>query len=134
MTNTLDRVSVLVIEDDENSLLVTQRLLRLAGVKHIASYRSGAEALAGLGQAVDLALVDIQLGNEDGYHLLKELRHDTRLAGAKMVALTANVLPQDVQRAHAAGFDGLIGKPLNFERFADQIRRVLEGQSVWQTR
>jgi two-component system cell cycle response regulator DivK len=30
-----------------------------------------------------------------------------------------------------AGFDGFIGKPLSRERFPDQVRRVLNGQEVW---
>jgi two-component system cell cycle response regulator DivK len=125
---------VLIVEDDENSLLVTQRLLQLAGVTRIAAFHSGAEALVKLTQPVDLVLLDIQLGPEDGYSLLRQLRQDRRLAAAPVVALTANVLPQEVQQAREAGFDGLIGKPLNFERFAEQIQKVLEGQPVWQTR
>lgn len=134
MTKLLQTASVLIVEDDEDSLLVTRRLLERAGVREIAAFRSGAEALAGLNRPMDLVLLDIQLPSEDGCSLLRLLRGDPRLARATMVALTANVLPKDVQRARAAGFDGLLGKPLSFERFAVQIQRLLEGQPVWQTR
>ncbi len=134
MSKSLSDTSILIIEDDENSLLVTQRLLQLAGAMHITAFPSGAAALAGLSQPVDLVLLDIQLGAEDGCEVLAQLRQDTRFASAIMVALTANVLPQDVQQAREAGFDSLIGKPLNFERFGEQIQRALEGEHVWQTR
>jgi two-component system cell cycle response regulator DivK len=47
------------------------------------------------------------------------------------VAVTSNVLPQDVVRARAAGFDGFIGKPLDFDRFPSQIQAILRGEAVW---
>lgn len=134
MSKSLSDTSILIIEDDENSRLVTQRLLQLAGAMHIKAFSSGAAALAGLSPSADLVLLDIQLGEEDGCEVLVQLRADGRFASAVFVALTANVLPQDVQQARDAGFDGLIGKPLNFERFGEQIQRALEGEPVWQTR
>jgi two-component system cell cycle response regulator DivK len=45
--------------------------------------------------------------------------------------VTANVLPQDEARARAAGFDGFIGKPLDFDRFPQQIRAILRDEPVW---
>jgi hypothetical protein len=38
---------------------------------------------------------------------------------------------EEVQRLREAGFDGAIGKPLDFENFAPLIERVLKGESVW---
>lgn len=134
MPKTLCTVSVLIIEDDDNSLLVTQRLLQREGVTRMVNFRSGADALARLSEPVDLVLLDIQLGEENGCDVPADLRRDARFADAAIVALTANVLPQDVQQARAAGFDSLIGKPLNFERFGEQVQRALAGQAVWQTR
>jgi two-component system cell cycle response regulator DivK len=37
-----------------------------------------------------------------------------------------------MQRAKEAGFDGFIGKPLDPDRFPNQIRRVLQGEAVWE--
>lgn len=134
MVTFLNTASILIIEDDQDSLLVTQRLLQLAGVTQIASFRSGSEALASLKGPVNLVLLDVQLGHEDGRLLAQKLRQDKRLVSATLVALTANVLPEEVQQIREAGFDGLIGKPLSFEHFAEQLQQLLDGQSVWQTR
>ena len=134
MSKPLHTASILIIEDDENSLLVTERLLQLAGAKKIVSFRSGVEALAGLPGPVDLVLLDLQLRHEDGLQLGQQLRRDERLASATLAALTANVLSQDVQHVREAGFDGLIGKPLSFELFAGQVQQLLDGQPVWYTR
>ena len=39
-----------------------------------------------------------------------------------------------VQAAHAAGFDGFIGKPIDPDRFPEQIRAILKGEAVWSMR
>jgi len=131
-----DEASVLIIEDDANNLLILTSLLRLIGVKHIhghASGRQGLEFAERLDQ-VDLILLDIQLPDEDGYIVLERIRANPKLHAVRVVAVTANVLPHDEARARAAGFDGFIGKPLSFERFPQQIRTLLNGESVWISR
>jgi two-component system cell cycle response regulator DivK len=40
-------------------------------------------------------------------------------------------MQHDVERVREAGFHGFIGKPLDHNRFPDQIRRILAGKSVW---
>ena len=130
---TPDVAYVLVIEDDPNNLMVATDLLHLLGVKYVNSRASGrqglklAESLAQL----DLILLDIQLPHEDGYAILQRIRESPKLRSTLVVAVTANVLPQDVVRARAAGFDGFIGKPLDFDRFPHQIQAILCGESVW---
>jgi two-component system cell cycle response regulator DivK len=37
-----------------------------------------------------------------------------------------------MDRARAAGFDGFLGKPLDPDRFPDQIQKILNGQPVWE--
>lgn len=132
----IEETTVVIIEDDANNLMITSDLLRLAGLRQINARASGwqglklAESMA----RVDLILLDIQLPGEDGYAVLNRIRSSPKLRGARVVAVTANVLPQDEARARAAGFDGFIGKPINFDRFPDQIRRVVAGEPVWEAR
>lgn len=131
-----DEAAVLVIEDDANNLLIITALLRLSGVKHIHGQESGWQGLelAERLDQVDLILLDIQLPDEDGYLVLERIRATPKLHAARVVAVTANVLPHDEVRARAAGFDGFIGKPLSFEQFPQQIRTLLNGESVWASR
>lgn len=134
MSKSLTTATVLVIEDNENNLLVTQRLLELAQVGQIISYRSVSETLNSLTVSVDLVLLDTELEGENGMAMLPRLRQDGRFSTATIVALTANVLPSDVEKARQAGFDGFLGKPLSFERFPGQLRQLAAGESVWQMR
>jgi two-component system, cell cycle response regulator DivK len=131
-----EEASVLVIEDDPDNLLVVTDLLKLAGVKQINGQSSGWQGLK-LAESlprVDLILLDIQLPHEDGYAILSYIRSNPRLKSTRVVAVTANVLPQDEVRARSAGFDGFIGKPLFFDRFPQQIQALLEGEEVWMPR
>ncbi len=125
---------VLVIEDDPDNLLVVTDLLRLAGVKHINAQASGWQGvkLAESLPRVDLILLDIQLPYEDGYAILGHIRANPKLKDTRVVAVTANVLPQDEARARTAGFDGFIGKPVDRFRVVRQINQILRGEPVWE--
>jgi two-component system cell cycle response regulator DivK len=127
---------VLVIEDDANNLMITTDLLRMVGLRHINARASGHQGikLAEKMPRVDLILLDIQLPREDGYAILRQIRAHPKLQHTLVVAVTANVLPQDERRIRAAGFDGFIGKPLDFDRFPQQIAAVLAGEAVWEVR
>lgn len=127
---------ILVIEDDANNLMVTTDLLRMVGVKYINARASGWQGLklAETMPKVDLILLDIQLPREDGYTVLRQIRANPKLQGTRVVAVTANVLPHDEAKVRAAGFDGMIGKPLDFDRFPMQIQAILSNQTVWMPR
>jgi two-component system cell cycle response regulator DivK len=131
-----EEAHVVIIEDNADNLLVATDLLRMIGVKYIncrASGRQGIKLAESLEQ-VDLILLDIQLPHEDGYEVLKKIRAHPRLSNTRVVAITANVLPQDEAKATEAGFDGFIGKPLDFDLFPKQIEAVLNGEKVWRAR
>jgi two-component system cell cycle response regulator DivK len=46
--------------------------------------------------------------------------------------VTAEASTDQMNKAKSAGFDGFLGKPLDPDKFPDQIRRILNGESVWE--
>jgi two-component system cell cycle response regulator DivK len=76
--------------------------------------------------------LDIHLPEEDGYEVLVRLRDDERYDDTRIVAVTADVSNNNLTRAQAAGFDGFLAKPIDVDLFPDQIRRILQGESVWE--
>jgi two-component system cell cycle response regulator DivK len=131
--------TVLIVEDNSDNLFVALQLLRSeVGVRCVNGCASGRQFFDLLAASPtltpDLICLDIQLPQEDGYAILKQIRAHPRLSQTRVIALTANVLPQDVERARQAGFDGFIGKPIVFKRFPTQARRILNGESVWEPR
>lgn len=131
---TPDSVRVLVVEDDPNNRIVITRLLRLAGVRAANVHETDGDAAVFLREAgidVDLVFLDLQLPRKDGYKVLSELRSDGTTKSLRVIALTANVMRQDVERCREAGFDGFIGKPIDGRRFGEVLGRILVGESVW---
>ena len=139
-------VNVFIIEDNSDNLYITQRLLlKEVGVDFCNGRASGAMFFHWFHKSdttrlnphlreLDLILLDIQIPREDGYTIIQQIRQTRELDHTKVIAVTANVMPEDVKKAKAAGFDGFIGKPLNGERFPSQIRRILAGEEVWEPR
>jgi two-component system cell cycle response regulator DivK len=81
---------------------------------------------------VDLILMDIRLPYEDGYSALRKVRQSPRLKGVPVIAVTAEASQEQMNKARQSGFNGFLGKPLDPDRFPDQIQRILDGEPVWE--
>jgi two-component system cell cycle response regulator DivK len=127
---------ILVVEDNVSNYNLILRMLTELGIVQCEWISSGwkvAQEAAERGP-VDLILLDIMLPYEDGFVVHKKLRAHPQFKDTAIVAVTANASEQYMQRAIKEGFSGFIGKPLDPDRFPDQIRRLLTGQSVWEWR
>jgi two-component system cell cycle response regulator DivK len=76
--------------------------------------------------------MDIRLPYEDGYAALAKIRASQRLKSVPVVAVTAEASLEQVNKAKRSGFNGFLGKPLDPDRFPDQIQRILAGEPVWE--
>ena len=126
--------TILVVEDDFQSFVLITRLLSYLGVKKCEWKASGWQVLefAETLPHIDLILMDIFLPEEDGYQVLDRLRAHPRLKDTLITAVTDDASVSNMERARSAGFDGFIGKPLDPDRFPSQIRRILQGDAVWE--
>jgi two-component system cell cycle response regulator DivK len=125
---------ILIVEDNLNNFILMTRLLAFLGVKKCEWKASGWKVLEfaeTLGD-IDLILMDIALPEADGYASLDSLRSDERFVDVPIVAVTADVSVSNLERAKESGFNGFIGKPLDPDRFPEQVRRVLQGEEVWE--
>jgi two-component system cell cycle response regulator DivK len=129
----VEEATVLVVEDNVSNFLLMARLLGLLGV-HCEWKTSGYEVVeyADTLPRVDLILMDIRLPYEDGYEALRKLRASPTLRSVPVVAVTAYANEEQLERARSAGFDGFLGKPLDPDRFPDQVQRALAGEPVWE--
>lgn len=139
MARTLRDLSILVVDDNgDNLFILTDTLQEDLLVGSVTGVTSGAELFALVDaertSPPQMILLDLQMPYEDGYVVLSRIREHPRLAGVVVVAVTANVLPHDLQRCREAGFDGFIGKPVDLARFQHQIERMLAGDAVWEPR
>jgi two-component system cell cycle response regulator DivK len=136
MSDIYAEVNVLLVEDEPMNSILTVAMLNMLGIQRVhvfASWRQLESCLAAL-PPIDLVLLDLRLpGIHDGYYVFAQLRADPRFAKTPIAAVTAQVMPDDVKRAEEAGFSGFLVKPLNFDRFPQNIRRLLAGQRVWES-
>ncbi len=125
---------VLYVDDDELSLLVMNLLLvEQMGLPSLITFSNSADFLEhveALPRKPDLILLDIHVKPLSGFEMLKLLRKN-RFADTLIIALTASVMSEEVTHLKAAGFDGVIAKPINLETFPDLWEQLLSGEAVW---
>ena len=125
--------TVLVVEDNVSNFVLIARMLGYLGI-HCEWKTSEFEVVeyADTLPRLDLILMDIRLPYEDGYAAQKKIRTSERFKSVRIVAVTAEASLEQMNKAKASGFDGFLGKPLDPDRFPDQIRRILNGEEVWE--
>jgi CheY-like chemotaxis protein len=105
---------ILVVEDDLDLAEVLEELFRTAGYE-LAVANDGPAALARAASFLpQIVLVDIHMPTMDGYELCTRLASQPNRS-FRIVALTGDVRIDEAQ-ARMAGFDGLLLKPIDFER------------------
>jgi two-component system, cell cycle response regulator DivK len=133
MTNQAEDAYIVLVEDDPNSYLVVEDLVKHAGFRHFYHRNTGPKLMNLLDALpkVDLILLDIGLPGEDGFAIIKRLRDHPNATKAHIAAVTANIMHQTRLRAKDAGFDSFISKPIRPDQIVEQIRSMLRGHSFW---
>lgn len=129
-----EEIYVLVVEDNVPNFVLVARLLAFMGIQHCEWKTTGWGVVdfANTMPRVDLILMDLRLPHEDGYDALQQVRADPKLRETRVVVVTAQASSVEMEKAKQAGFDGFLSKPLDPDRFPEQIRRILGGESVWE--
>jgi CheY-like chemotaxis protein len=121
---------ILVVEDNERNLKLLRDVLEYAGYDvRVARTAEDGITLA-VSEPPDLVLMALQLPGIDGMEALRRLRESPRRADIPVVAVTAQAMKQDRERALDAGFNGYVEKPISVRAFPDQVRRFLSGGEV----
>jgi signal transduction histidine kinase len=118
-------LTILVVEDTEDSLEMTHMLLELLGA-HVLVARDGLEALDVMATSQpDLVLCDLRMPRMDGFEFLSELCRMQGRDHPPVVAVTGLVSEADQQRTHAAGFEGHLKKPFDGTALVSAVRVTL---------
>lgn len=121
----------LVVEDDQFSVEVLQKLLQNEGMNVTAVYDPAQlDDIVDRLPAFDIIFVDLELPTMDGYELLAVLLDEFNIA-VPIVAYTMHT--NEVQTARQQGFHSFLGKPLKLQRFPGQLQRILNDDPVWET-
>jgi CheY-like chemotaxis protein len=126
---------ILYVEDDSLSREVMQMLLVEGyGLRNLSIFEDSEDfssRVQALSPVPDLVLLDIHVKPIDGFSMLNTLRTIDQFKSVPVVALTASVMGEEVQRLRAAGFSGAIAKPIDQDTFEDTLNLLLDGEQVW---
>jgi len=113
----------LIVDDSEPFLASARRLLESQGVEIVGTATSGAEALdLAAALSPDLALVDVELGEEDGFALADELRSRAPVTRVVLISTYGSDEMQElISKSSAVGF--LPKSHLS----GDAVRALLDG-------
>ncbi|MEO8312196.1 MAG: PAS domain S-box protein [Caldimonas sp.] len=120
---------VLYAEDDEVNVELIRQVVALRPTVDLSVATNGARALEmARRDPPDLMLVDMNLGDMTGLELASALLESPQTAGLRLVALSADALPEQISATLAAGFESYLTKPVDFRKFLDVLDSHLSAE------
>jgi two-component system, cell cycle response regulator DivK len=116
---------ILVVDDNPQNLKLARVVLAREG--HVVRTARDAEEALQIIQRFPprLILMDLQLPGLDGFSLTRQLKTDAAFRDIVVIALTANAMKGDEERALAAGCDAYLAKPIDIDDLVLTVRRHL---------
>ena len=119
-------LNLLIVDDDPNTRSVLAEVLEVRGarVRALASASEARKTLAAWHP--DLVISDVGMPHENGYELIRRMRHLPARQGGRTpaIACTGYARPEDRVRAMHAGFDAVVTKPVNLDELLQAIVQV----------
>ncbi|MBK7473508.1 MAG: response regulator [Betaproteobacteria bacterium] len=115
------------VEDNEDNIYMLERRLKRAGFDVLIA-RDGAEGVAMAGAELpDLILMDMGLPVLDGWEATSQIKAAPETKHIPVIALTANAMSGDREKAMAAGCDDFDTKPVELPRLLEKIQALAPG-------
>ena len=125
LVNKLADYTVLVVDDEPDSLYIAQTLLEMVGAK-VLTATNGYEGLEIVRKQYPFFIIsDLSMPEMSGWEMLHHLKLDRETQDIPVIALTAHAMPGDRNRAISAGFHNYLTKPLNPETFISDLLILL---------
>jgi len=127
--------AILYVEDDPQSRKLMSMLLKgRMKLPHVTILEDSQDFLThveALDPKPDVILLDIHMKPYNGFEMISMLRELSWANDKPIVALTASVMNEEVQRLRSIGFNGCLAKPIDLETFPDTLERILDGETIW---
>jgi len=118
--------TVLYIEDHPDNMTLVRRILQSESYTLIEAKTGFQGILIAESQDIDLILLDVNLPDIDGYEIARRLRASTKtaLATIPIIAVTANAMKGDSQKALDAGCNLYMSKPINIQDLIEKVKKL----------
>ena len=115
---------ILYVEDNEDNIYMLERRLKRAGFDVLIA-RDGAQGVAmAAAEIPELILMDMGLPVLDGSEATRRIKSAPETRHIPVIALTANAMTGDKEKALAAGCDDFDTKPVELPRLLEKIRAL----------
>ena len=118
-------VTVLVVDDNEDSADSLREMLNAAGYRASSAYTGRAALDAVAEDKPDVALLDIGLPDIDGYEVCRRIRSQSGMHQPVLIAVTGWGQERDKERASASGFNGHLTKPADPATLLAMLREMV---------
>jgi two-component system, cell cycle response regulator DivK len=116
---------ILLVEDNELNRDMLSRRLSRSGFNVVAAVDGPEGIRMARDEQPDLILMDVALGEMDGWEATLAIKADPELASTPIVALTAHALESDRRRSVEVGCADFDTKPVDYPRLLEKIERLL---------
>ena len=117
-------MKILYVEDNEDNVYMLKNRLSRAGFSVVIA-KNGMQGIAmASSEQPDLILMDLTLPNVDGHEATRRIKADSATNRIPVIALTANAMAGDREKALAAGCDDFDTKPVELQRLLGKIRAL----------
>jgi two-component system response regulator len=132
MTKYVDRMEILLVEDNLEDANDTIQALRQGTVRRVTLVCDGEEAIRflrrdgefSMAPKPDLILMDMQLPKKEGHHVLAEIRADVELKDTPVIVLTGSLVHPAILEAWGLHVDGFMPKPVDQQKFIEVIKSL----------
>ncbi len=127
---------ILLVEDNDNDIILTERALKKCQADYpLVVARDGVEALDFLFRRGEYAqrdptrnpaviLLDLKLPLIDGFEVLRQIRADETTSHIPVLVLTSSLEESDQVKSRKLGANRYYGKPVSFDKFVGLIREI----------
>ena len=124
--------TILYIEDNPDNMMLVKRALEARGYTLLKAVNGAEGVCMAETEAVDLIQLDINLPDIDGYEVARRIRNSgiSALAYVPIIAVTANALKGDSEKALASGCDVYMSKPINIRELWARVEAFVPSPNV----
>ena len=121
---------ILYVEDNDDNIYMLERRLKRAGFLVLIA-RDGAEGVTMAGAELpDIILMDMGLPVIDGWEATRQIKAAAETKHIPVIALTANAMSGDKEKALAAGCDDFDTKPVELDRLLGKIQALVPAEQA----
>ena len=127
----MTQLHALIIDDNPKNISVLANMLadekitntRVTNCRHLDTIIESINV-------IDMVFLDLEMPGFSGYDILNRLKSSPRFAKTPVVSYTVHT--SELIKARQSGFDSFLAKPLNADKFPEQVARILRGEHIWE--